>query len=444
MAQATVVEALEVIESRVPEPSELRELRTKTLADPNACGAVETRVRELSAAGAIDDAKKAALAGLLAWAIGDHRAARELLANGGRSVTVRWAYGRALLEGGRVADAIGVLEPLAGSREDDVEIVTALAEAHCRAGDTSAAAAVLKGKARAFAGSPDYHCLLGWIQDILGDRDGAQDEYDKALDIDEDHAPTLFRLGYAADLRGEDEEAEEYYRRCVDRNPPLVNAMMNLGVMCEDAGRYDEAIKLYRAVTNADPANARARMYYIDARSSVHMIYDEDMERKEDRRAQILNIPVSDFELSVRSRNCLVKMQIDTLGDLVQKSEAELLSYKNFGETSLQEIKDILAQKGLRLGMGADDIRETMSMPTITLSSDPTALDPSVRDRSIDDLELSVRSRNAMTALGVRTVGELCDKTETELLACKNFGQTSMNEVKEKLAEFGVSLKSSS
>ena len=65
---------------------------------------------------------------------------------------------------------------------------------------------------------------------------------------------------------------------------------------------------------------------------------------------QVLSIPVTDFELSVRSRNCLQKMGIMTLGDLCRCTEQELLASKNFGETSLIEIKEMLASKGLRLG----------------------------------------------------------------------------------------------
>ena len=66
--------------------------------------------------------------------------------------------------------------------------------------------------------------------------------------------------------------------------------------------------------------------------------------------SQVLGIPVSDFELSVRSRNCLQKMGINTLGDLARCSEQDLLASKNFGETSLVEIREMLASKGLRLG----------------------------------------------------------------------------------------------
>ena len=56
--------------------------------------------------------------------------------------------------------------------------------------------------------------------------------------------------------------------------------------------------------------------------------------------------PITDFELSVRSRNCLKKMNIRSLGDLLKTTEQELLSYKNFGETSLNEIKALLDAKG--------------------------------------------------------------------------------------------------
>ena len=147
----------------------------------------------------------------------------------------------------------------------------------------------------------------------------------------------------------------EVYRRCSTLVPVHVNALQNLALLYEDHGRFHEAESCYRKVLSADPTNVRARIGLKDVVSSQNMYYDEDHERREDRRAQVLRTPITEFELSVRSRNCLAKMNIQTLGDLVRKSEQELLAYKNFGETSLQEIKDILAQKGLRLGMSQED-----------------------------------------------------------------------------------------
>jgi DNA-directed RNA polymerase subunit alpha len=60
---------------------------------------------------------------------------------------------------------------------------------------------------------------------------------------------------------------------------------------------------------------------------------------------------VDELELSVRPANCLKNMGIRLVGELVQKSEAELLKTKNFGRKSLAEIKEILSSMGLSLGM---------------------------------------------------------------------------------------------
>ena len=64
-----------------------------------------------------------------------------------------------------------------------------------------------------------------------------------------------------------------------------------------------------------------------------------------------LNKSVDEMELSVRSYNCLKNANIRTIGELVQKTEAEMLKTKNFGRKSLNEIKEILAGMGLSLGM---------------------------------------------------------------------------------------------
>jgi DNA-directed RNA polymerase subunit alpha len=71
---------------------------------------------------------------------------------------------------------------------------------------------------------------------------------------------------------------------------------------------------------------------------------------------QLLGRPVTDFELSVRSRNCLQAMDINSLGDLTEVSEQELLAGKNFGETSLMEIRELLSAHGLRIGQNLHKI----------------------------------------------------------------------------------------
>ena len=65
----------------------------------------------------------------------------------------------------------------------------------------------------------------------------------------------------------------------------------------------------------------------------------------------ILFRPIDDLELTVRSANCLKAENIYYIGDLVQRTEVELLKTPNLGKKSLTEIKDVLASKGLSLGM---------------------------------------------------------------------------------------------
>jgi len=70
-----------------------------------------------------------------------------------------------------------------------------------------------------------------------------------------------------------------------------------------------------------------------------------------DPRLEHLDRSVEELELSVRSYNCLKNANIQTIRELVQKSENEMLKTKNFGRKSLNEIKDILVKMGLSLGM---------------------------------------------------------------------------------------------
>jgi len=81
---------------------------------------------------------------------------------------------------------------------------------------------------------------------------------------------------------------------------------------------------------------------------------EEVADRGIDKMSEQLNRSVEELELSVRSYNCLKNANIQTIGELVQKSEAEMLRTKNFGRKSLNEIKEILAGMGLALGMRMD------------------------------------------------------------------------------------------
>src|SRR5947209_14178069 len=271
-----------------------------------------------------------------------------------------------------------------------------------------------------------------------GQHEKAVEFYERALNENPDHESACFRLAVLYDRRAEDAKAIELYERICTRPPVHINALMNLAVLYEDNNHYDEAYRCLEAILETNPNHERARLFMKDVESARSMFYDEDMYRRGDRRNAVLEIPITDFELSVRSRNCLKKMNLRTLGDLLRTTEAELLGYKNFGETSLNEIKALLAQKGLRLGQAADESKTAVvRRPAVSVGNVP----PELAGKTVGDMELSVRSRKALQRLNINTLGELASRTEDELLGCKNFGQTSLNEIKQQLATFGMSLR---
>ena len=158
-------------------------------------------------------------------------------------------------------------------------------------------------------------------------------------------------------------------------------------------------------------------------------------------RNRLLETPISEFELSVRARNCLKKMNVQTLGDLLKLSENELLSYKNFGETSLQEINVLLHKRGLNLGQKPEDIDaavlfEAPAQPKVPVPPGSEAL----LAKPVSELELSVRARRCLQRLNIDRLGDLIQHSESDLLSTRNFGVTSLNEIKARLSEFGLSL----
>ncbi len=294
--------------------------------------------------------------------------------------------------------------------------------------------------------------LRGVEAEQRGEHERAIDFFERALNENPDHEQACFQLALMYDRRAEDAKAIELYERLVTSPPVSLNALLNLAVLYEDNNHYDEAHRCLDAVLRTNPNHTRARLYMKDVESARSMYYEEE-DRRSGQRNAVLDIPVTDFELSVRSRNCLKKMNIRTLGDLLKTSEQELLSYKNFGETSLNEIKALLASKGLRLGQSLEGGDGKPGLPGGAVAAAafrrPAALPaaavgnvaPELLSKSVADLELSVRSRKALQRLNINSLGELAARTEDELLGCKNFCQTSLNEIKQQLASFGLGLR---
>ena len=267
--------------------------------------------------------------------------------------------------------------------------------------------------------------------------------FEKALQADPRHPQALFQLAYYNDQAGNDDEAISLYERCMRVPPARVGTLMNLGILYEDNERYDRAVACYRQVLDIYPTHERARMFYKDARSSLAQFFDEEAERSQSAYNAVLDIPISEFELSVRSRNCLKKLNIDRLGDLTRVSEQQLLNSKNFGETSLTEIKQILSMKGLRLGQSVEQAQgKTTGGGRHSINVDEYS--PQERahfEKPVGELNLSVRARKCMNRLGITTIGELMSHTGDDLLECKNFGVTSLVEIREKLTAMSLKLR---
>ena len=98
----------------------------------------------------------------------------------------------------------------------------------------------------------------------------------------------------------------------------------------------------------------------------------------------------------------------------------------------------MLAAKGLHLGQLLDEEEQLMGAHEVSAA---TVQNEGVLATPISQVDLSIRARKAMETLNIHTLGDLASKTEAELLACRNFGQTSLNEVRQRLDEYGLSIR---
>jgi DNA-directed RNA polymerase subunit alpha len=388
-------------------------------------------------------ANAALLEGYCRFLAGEYQASQEILGKDLKNPWSAYYHVRCLLARQRIEESLSAVESAHKKHKDFAPLTFLAIEVYCRGGWEDQVPALLESLQSSYRDTSEFAFHQGLYFEKTSEYKEAIAYYRRAVDLNHANTMAWFRLGFCLDLYGDGgdddlDEAIAAYEKCLKVVPPHTNAIINLGVLYEDRERYHDAIKCYETVLRYYPNHARARLFLEDARASTRMFYDRDEEKKADRQSQVLKIPVTDFELSVRSRNCLQKMNILTLGDLIMKSEQELLSYKNFGETSLKEIKDMLASKGLRLGQGLEQRGQDPSSPRNPLEA---TAEPGVLNKAIDELQLSVRSRRCMERLGIKMVRDLINMTEVQLMSAKNFGMTSLNEIKRKLAEMGLRLR---
>lgn len=419
-------------------PKEIERLANAVHEDYIQFGVLRDSVAELESR---EDRTPAAAVrlGVCYYLLGRYQRAQETLSKADGGALAHYYLGKALFSLGDYAHAIKAYEAAkkAGYNADDCALGVAEAKRH--SGDAAAAMAVLDGLFGPVEQTAEYlYQRACTVSAVGGNPQEVTALLERAYQADGRHAGALFGLGLANDRHGNDEAAMDLYQKAANCFPTHVGALLNLGILYEDREEYSRAQACYQRILDSYPGHPRASLFLKDAAASRDMFYDEEDRKRRDHLAQLLNVSVGDFELSVRSRNCLQKMGVRTLGDLTRTTEQELLSSKNFGETSLIEIRDMLASKGLALGQFAHQ------KPDLEPAYDNSFMSPdeaAVLDRNISELNLSVRARKCMARLQLNTIGDLIRKTGDELLECKNFGVTSLNEVREKLSQFGVKLK---
>jgi DNA-directed RNA polymerase subunit alpha len=420
------------------------ELRRAIASDQVAAARaeIEALIREVD--GSAKATGSTVRAGVGAYLLGQHAIADRLLSTASGDPVAAYVHGLVLLSLERPKDAEAKFAAAAKAGYDSVECTLKRAGALRLQGKLEEAEQTVKQTGAEGARRAEYSYQMGCILSDRGDTYGAIEYFERAVDMDPHHSQALFRLAAENALHGNDVEAIRLYEQCLSKPPYHLGALMNLGLLYEDRGNLPAAAFCFRRVLSYDPQNFRATMYMKDIEAHSQMYFDDDTARNEARMQQLLSRPVTDFELSVRSRNCLASMNILTLGDLTRITEAELLQGKNFGETSLVEIRELMAAHGLSIGQALHALPQRE--PGWTAPAFFTQLDLSPQEqahigRPVADLNLSVRARKCMARLGITTIGELIQRTPDELLATKNFGVTSLNEIRQQLAELGLKLR---
>lgn len=419
-------------------PREITALQQGIADDYTQYAVLRDAVAELESREERTPASKVRL-GVCYYLLGRYRLATETLSSADGGAVAYYYLGKSRFALGDYPEAIKAYASakVAGYAADDCALATAEANRYQK--NPQKALEILDQLSGAVEQTAEYLYQRGaTVSAMCGNPVEVCRLYERAVEADGRHPGALFGLATENDRRGNDETALGLYQRAVSVFPPSMGALLNLGILYEDRSQFDRAQMCYQRVLDAYPDHQRARLYLKDASASGNVMLDEEAQRRQDRLAAVLNVPVTDFELSVRSRNCLQKMGVRTLGDLTRTTEAELLASKNFGETSLVEIREMLQSKGLELGQfAAEKALPEPAMDLSSMSPDEAAL----LERPISELNLSVRARKCMARLGLTLIAELVRKTADDLLECKNFGVTSLNEVREKLTAMSLKLR---
>lgn len=347
--------------------------------------------------------------GTLHFARGNYAPAAEQLEKVRTRKTAAHFLGRAYLKLGREREAIEYLDKGRSGHEDQ-ETDILMIEAYCNLREYEPVEELLAGLPNDQEASADVLYAKGRAAEVQGEYGRAMEHFEAALDREAEHSRSLFRLALNCDLNGEDDRARELYERCVNLQPTYVGALINLGVLCEDSGDYEQAVNCYKRVLAIEPTHKQAQLYLKDAESSLTMYVDVSKPQRLRTMEEIFGLPeggleesgtlsaptardnalndsevqdllgryqatgartgraisaleagedipvqerlsmsAEELELSTRSRKCMERLGVTTVGQLIQLTTRQLLGVPNFGATSLKEIETKLGALGLSL-----------------------------------------------------------------------------------------------
>ncbi|MFH1227222.1 MAG: DNA-directed RNA polymerase subunit alpha C-terminal domain-containing protein [Planctomycetota bacterium] len=441
MAMAKENTALDVLfENENLGLDEILKLRTKIYQSNKYFSKFEKALNEFSSEKSkkLSATKAEVRKGIGLWMLSKNEDAVKILEAVHRSKESDYFLALAYFDIGYYNKAKDLLAKLYKESSNEMEITFPYIDVKIKLGEAEESYELIQKIKKENRNSAEIHYYSGLALEYMGKYEDAEKEYQNTLRIEKNHAPTIFRLAYNSDLNGQDEEAINLYKQIRTESYAYTNALLNMGIMYEDKGELEKARECYHKVVVSYPNHARARLFLGDVEATGDMFYDEELKRKELTLKQLLNQPLTDFRLSMRSKKLMETLDVKTLGDLVKKSEEDLMKIENFGQKSLSEIKDLLARRGLALAIPGETFSiESMARGQVLATPQKAE---NLLNKSVFEIDWSARVRSALDKMKIYTLGDLVQKTEHDFLGVRNFGQTSLDEIIMRLKQMGIGL----
>src|SRR4051794_3155791 len=231
--------------------------------------------------------------GVCYYLLGRYRMALETLGSADGGALANFYIGKTRFSLGDYPEAVKAYQAAkhAGYNGDDSALAISEAQRYTR--DPKKALETLDKLSGAVEQTAEYLYQRGATVSALG---GSTQEvcalYERAVEADGNPPGALFGLATENDRRGNDELALQFYQRAAASFPANVGTLINLGLLYEDRQQFDRAQLCYQRVLEVYPDHPRARLYIKDASASGSGWIDEEAQRRNDRLAQVLSIPV--------------------------------------------------------------------------------------------------------------------------------------------------------